>query len=85
MSPPSKPAYAGKSAIRRVVQAARESGIDVAGIEVPPDGRIRVFGASELQGPAFDEVNPWDAELADGGAGRRKADLFEQLERAGKL
>lgn len=37
--------YPGKVAIRHVVEAARASGIDVVGVEISPDGRIRVFDA----------------------------------------
>jgi len=38
-----KAGYPGKVAIRHVVEAAKSLGIDVAGIEVTPDGTIRVL------------------------------------------
>lgn len=37
--------YANKAIIKRVVDAAREAGIDVAGFELHPDGTVRVFDA----------------------------------------
>lgn len=52
-------AYPGKVAIRHVVQAARDLGLDVAGIEVTLDGTIRVIEA-RAQAPApqslFDQL-----------------------------
>jgi len=41
-------AYPGKVAIRHVVEAARSLGLDVGGIEVSPDGTIRVIDARTL-------------------------------------
>lgn len=41
-------AYPGKVAIRQVVQAARDLGIDVAGFEVTLDGTIRVIDARAM-------------------------------------
>jgi hypothetical protein len=41
-------AYPGKVAIRHVVEAARDLGIDVAGLEVAPDGTIRVMEARAI-------------------------------------
>lgn len=38
-------AYPGKVAIRHVIEAARDLGLDVAGFEVTLDGTIRVFEA----------------------------------------
>lgn len=57
--------YPTDRAIQHVVKAAGKAGIDAAGVEVSPDGTIRVL----------------DARLAP----RPPADLFEQLEQAGKL
>ena len=38
-------AYPGKVAIKRVIEAARTCGLDVAGVEVSPDGTIKVVEA----------------------------------------
>lgn len=49
VAPPKEPkaarsrGYPSKAEIARVVGAARASGIDVAGLEVRPDGAIRLF------------------------------------------
>jgi hypothetical protein len=40
--------YPGKVAIRHVVEAARASGLDVAGLEVAPDGTIRILEARAM-------------------------------------
>ena len=40
-----KPRYPGKVALRRAVEAARDCGIDVGGVEVLPDGTIRILDA----------------------------------------
>lgn len=40
--------YPGKVAIRHAVEAAKACGLDVAGIEVNPDGSIRVVEARAL-------------------------------------
>lgn len=45
---PRKPAYPGKVAIRHAVEAARACGIDVGGVEVAPDGTIRVLRADAM-------------------------------------
>lgn len=60
-----KPHYAGAVAIRRSIAAARKSGLDVAGLEILPDGTIRLL----------------DMRLAP----RATDDLFERLEREGRL
>lgn len=39
------PRYPGKVAIRHAMDAARASGLDPAGIEVCPDGTIRIVEA----------------------------------------
>lgn len=51
--------YPGKIAIRHAVQAARDSGLDVAGIELSADGTIRLEEARALPKPAetlFDKL-----------------------------
>ena len=40
-----KPRYAGKVAVRRAVEAARGAGIDVGGVDLLPDGAIRILEA----------------------------------------
>jgi hypothetical protein len=40
-----KAGYPGKVAIRHAVEAAKACGIDVAGLEVSPDGTIRIMEA----------------------------------------
>lgn len=40
-----KPHHAGSVAIKRSIAAARNAGIDVAGVEVLPDGTIRLLDA----------------------------------------
>ena len=40
-----KPAYATQAKIERAIKAARKCGLDVAGIEVSPDGVIKVVEA----------------------------------------
>ncbi|MEI9927616.1 MAG: hypothetical protein WDN44_07795 [Sphingomonas sp.] len=50
--------YPTKAAILRAVQAARAAGLDAAGIEIGPNGVIRVFEARAQQSPrsAFDRL-----------------------------
>lgn len=43
-----KPAYPGKVAIRHAIEAARAGGLDVAGVEVAPDGTIRILEARAM-------------------------------------
>lgn len=60
-----KPIYAGSVAIRRAKEAAEAFGLDVAGVELSPDGTIRVLEARAMP--------------------KKEEDLFDQLEREGKL
>lgn len=41
----STPHYAGAVPIKRSIAAARKAGVDVAGVEVLPDGTIRLLDA----------------------------------------
>ena len=50
--------YPTQAAIDRIVRAARKAGISVGGVEVSPDGVIRILDASELQRPKS-EVDEW--------------------------
>jgi hypothetical protein len=53
----SRPGYAGKVAIRHLIEAARAAGLDPAGIEALPDGTIRVVEARAMpKGTLFDEL-----------------------------
>lgn len=45
---PDKPVYAGSTAIRRAKEAADAFGLDVAGLELAPDGTIRVMEARAM-------------------------------------
>lgn len=58
-----KPAYPGKVAIRHVVEAAKSLGIDVAGIEVTPDGTIRVMEARAAPTQPKDLFDEWKDQL----------------------
>ena len=52
-------AYPTDRAIRHVVRSARKLGVDVAGVEVSPDGTIRVVDARAVKPPPstlFDEL-----------------------------
>lgn len=55
-----RPVYPGKVAIRHAIQAARDNGLDVAGVEVAPDGTIRILEARAMPaetGPSlFDQL-----------------------------
>jgi len=57
-----KPSYPGKVAIRHVVEAAKSLGIDVAGIEVTPDGTIRVL-ESRAMPKSEDLFEKWQDRL----------------------
>lgn len=46
--------YPTKAAIKRAVDSARELGIDVAGFEVSPDGKIRVLPQQATAESDFD-------------------------------
>jgi hypothetical protein len=56
--PVARQAYAGKVAIRHIIEAARAAGLDPAGIEALPDGTIRVVEARALPKSTnlFDEL-----------------------------
>lgn len=52
-------AYPTQAAIGRVISAAKKLGIDVAGVEVSPDGTIRAVEARAAPQPApslFDDL-----------------------------
>ena len=53
--------YPGAVAIKRLVKAARDSGLDVAGLEVAPDGTIRIMEARAVPKPEEDLFEKLDA------------------------
>ncbi|KKC24898.1 hypothetical protein [Sphingomonas sp. SRS2] len=57
-------AYPGKVAIRHAVEAARDLGLDVAGIEVTLDGTIRILEARAQ--PAMKSESLFDQLEAEG-------------------
>ncbi len=52
--------YPRKAEIARAVEAAKQCGIEVAGIEVSRDGCIKVLGASSASSPS--EFDKWDKD-----------------------
>lgn len=54
MNAPAKIRYPRKDAIKRLVAAAKDCGLDVAGFEVSPDGSIRIMEARAVNVPAND-------------------------------
>ena len=55
--------YPTKATIERVVAAARASGIDVAGIEVFPDGHLRVVDTRTADKAPANDFDRWEKEL----------------------
>jgi hypothetical protein len=56
-------AYPRKVEIARVMAAARAGGLDVAGIEVSPDGTIRILRADAVPQAKNDLFAEWDDKL----------------------
>ncbi len=54
MTAPARITYPSKAQIERMVAAARSAGIDVAGLEVSPDGTIRVVEPRAVSIPTND-------------------------------
>jgi hypothetical protein len=54
--------YPRKLEIERVVSAARASGVDVAEVEVGPDGTIRVIEARSMSPAPASEFDRLEAE-----------------------
>lgn len=52
--------YATKAAIKRATEAAKACGIEPGGVELAPDGTIRILSAQAAPRDAWDE---WDAKL----------------------
>lgn len=55
--------YPGKVAIRRAIEAARSNGIDVGGVEVSPDGSIRIIDMRAIPKQPVDEFERWESRL----------------------
>lgn len=55
-------AYPRKAEIARFVEAAKASGIDVAGIEISPEGHIRLLEARAIPQPQND-FDRWEDRL----------------------
>lgn len=55
--------YPGKVAIRRAMEAARANGIDVGGVEVSPDGSIRIIDMRAIPKQPVDEFERWEHRL----------------------
>lgn len=56
-------AYPRKADIARAVQAARACGLDIAAIEISPQGAIRIVGPCPGPNPpAETEFDAWDRE-----------------------
>lgn len=53
--------YPGAVAIKRAVAAAKAAGIEVGGLEVTPQGVIRILRAGEKPVDEQDEWAQWDA------------------------
>jgi glutathione synthase/RimK-type ligase-like ATP-grasp enzyme len=54
-----KPVYPGKVAIRHAVEAAKACGLDVVGIDISPDGTIRILDRSAIPDKPKDEFEEW--------------------------
>lgn len=57
-----KAGYPGKVAVRQAIEWAREFQLDVAGVELKPDGTIRVLDARAFPAAPADEFSKWDQE-----------------------
>jgi hypothetical protein len=55
-------AYPRKVEIERAVSAAKASGMDIAGIEISPDGHIRLIEARAIPQPQND-FDRWEGRL----------------------
>lgn len=53
--------YARRSEIARAVSAARANGVMVAGLELAPDGTIRISSIAASDKTTSNEFDHWDA------------------------
>ncbi len=51
---PDRPRYATKALIARMIDAAKSAGLDVRGVELSPDGTVRLYDASQVATSAYD-------------------------------
>jgi len=61
--PSSRPRFLRKAEIVRLLAAAREGGIDPAGIELSPEGGIRIIEARAIPSQPNDEFSKWEGRL----------------------
>ncbi|HUI22324.1 MAG TPA: hypothetical protein VLZ74_14930 [Methylocella sp.] len=59
--------------MRRAIKAARSAGIEIARIEVGPDGRVSLVPGKANEGNNGDESNPWDKVLTNAADKERAA------------
>ena len=52
--------YPGAVAIKRAVAAAKAAGLNVGGLEIGPDGVIRILDRANTPPPPKDEWEEWD-------------------------
>lgn len=57
-------AYAVQKIIERAIKAAKDAGMDVGGVEVSPDGTVRVLTKESTKVDAFSD---WKRERANAG------------------
>lgn len=55
MTPLSKPTYALKKIIARAVDAAKDAGLEIGGVEVLSDGTVRVLTKDSVKADAFSD------------------------------
>lgn len=55
--------YPRKAEIERTVAAAKACGLDVAGVEVSPDGTIRIMEARAVSAPPANEFERFQDQL----------------------
>lgn len=58
-----RPRFPHKSDIVRLIAAARAGGIDPAGIELSPEGGVRILEARAASTPPADEFSKWEGRL----------------------
>lgn len=62
-APPPRRAYPRKAEIARAIDAARAAGLRVGGIEVGPQGTIRILPEIPPQTQASNPYDQWQASL----------------------
>lgn len=54
--------FARQHVISRAIRAARDAGMDVGGVEVLPNGGVRVLAATQIPPSYSDPVSEWEAK-----------------------